>query len=88
MNRVVIHIDRLVLHGVDPADAQAVSEGVRAELQRLLADPDAAEALSAGGDRPRISAAPVRLATGSAGASTGRRVAASVANSIMSRGKP
>lgn len=38
MNPVRLHIDRLVLDGVDPRDARAVSEAVQAELTRLLTE--------------------------------------------------
>lgn len=36
MSRVVVHIDRLVLRGVDPGDASAVSRAMSEELRRLL----------------------------------------------------
>ena len=35
--RIVLHIDRLVLRGIDRADAGAVSAAIQAELQRLVA---------------------------------------------------
>ena len=82
MSRVVIHIDTLVLRGIDRADARAVSAGVQAELQRLLATPGAAVALAAGGDRHRLITEPARLALGSSGAATGKRIAASIANGV------
>ncbi|MGF1643976.1 MAG: hypothetical protein ACFCUJ_10050 [Thiotrichales bacterium] len=42
MNRVILHIDRLVLRGVAPDDRVAVAAALQAELTRLLASPDGA----------------------------------------------
>ncbi|SDM15935.1 hypothetical protein [Allokutzneria albata] len=38
MSRIEVHIDRLVLEGVELRHAGAVQEAVRAELGRLLTD--------------------------------------------------
>ena len=53
MKRVVLHIDRLVLRGFDREDQAGISEGLRAELGRLLATPQAAQALVAQRSVPR-----------------------------------
>lgn len=82
MTRIVLHIDRLVLRGIAPKDARAVSAGVRAELQRLLGEPGAAAALAAGGDRFRVRTAPTPLASDTSAAATGRRIAASIVNGV------
>lgn len=82
MTRIVVHIDRLVLHGIDRADAKALSDGVQAELQRLLAAPGAAAALTAGGDRARVWTPPTQLASGTSAATMGKHVAASIASGV------
>jgi hypothetical protein len=39
MSRVHVTIDRLVLHGIEPAERQAMVNGLQTELTRILADP-------------------------------------------------
>jgi len=60
MKRIVLHIDKLVLRGIDRADTAAVSDGIQAELQRVLTQPGSARSIVDGGDRRRISADAVR----------------------------
>ena len=48
MTRFVIHIDKLVLRGLPPGDAEFVASALRQELHRLLTERDVA---SAGRDR-------------------------------------
>jgi len=77
MTRIVLHIDRLVLRGVDPADAGAVAAALRAELgQRLQRD---AAALAGQGDRAVLRAGRITLAPGDYGQALGRAVAAGIA---------
>ena len=63
MTRIVLHIDRLVLRGVDPADARAVAAAMQAELGRLLGS-DAGAALLAPGDRAVLRAGRQKKAGG------------------------
>jgi len=87
VTRLVLHIDRLVLRGIERADAAVVSAGVRTELQRLLAAPDTARALAAGGSKYRVEAGEVRVARG--GGALGRAIAGGIARGIEPReGKP
>lgn len=37
--QIHLHIDRLVLRGIDPADKHALADGLKTELVRVLADP-------------------------------------------------
>lgn len=39
VSRINLTIDRIVLHGFDPADRRALLEGLQAELSRVLGDP-------------------------------------------------
>lgn len=54
MTRVIVHIDRLVLHGVPPEDQQPVAEGLQGELGRLLQAPGVAEQLASVHSRARM----------------------------------
>ena len=38
MSRIRLTIDRVVLQGMDPAERNALVEGLRSELERMLAD--------------------------------------------------
>jgi hypothetical protein len=44
MSRIRVTIDRVVLNGFDSSERQAVIDGLRAELARVLADPRSAAA--------------------------------------------
>ncbi|AGA89624.1 hypothetical protein Thimo_0785 [Thioflavicoccus mobilis 8321] len=76
MTRLVLHIDRLVLRGVDPGDAEALAAGLRAGLARQLAEPGAAQALGGTASRPVVRADQVRLAPGDAAPAQGEAIAA------------
>ena len=80
MSRLVLHIDRLVLTGIDRHDADAVAAGVQAELQRLLAEPGAAAALADAGPRGRIHAGQVAVA--GKGQAMGQALAGGIARGI------
>ncbi|KQP12277.1 hypothetical protein [Pseudorhodoferax sp. Leaf267] len=60
MNRIVLHVDRLVLKGfhADARDgmAAALQADLQAELGRLLAEPGALAQLSAAGSSQRLAA--------------------------------
>lgn len=78
MKRIVLHVGRLVLRGVDRSDAEAVSDALQAELQRLLG-PGGAGILAVQGSSHALQAGPVRLAPGAGAAGLGRAAAASIA---------
>lgn len=54
MSRVVLHIDRLVLRGISPAEIEAFAAALQQELQRQLAIPGMAETLSRVSHQARI----------------------------------
>ncbi|MDN3556275.1 hypothetical protein [Halomonas maura] len=83
MTRLVLHIDRLVLRGIDPDDAEAISAGLQAELQRRLAAPAAVDALVEGGDRARLRIQP--HVVGQAPASGGRALGSAIADGLAGR---
>lgn len=39
MSPIHVHIDRVVLRGIDPSDRHALVAGLKTELARVLADP-------------------------------------------------
>jgi hypothetical protein len=61
MKRVFVHIDRMVLNGFGSADARAISEGMRTELARTLADPATGERLASLGHVSSLHAGKIRL---------------------------
>ena len=64
MTRIVLHIDRLVLDGVDRSDAAAVADGLRRELRRLLSDPALTDGFAHSIDRLDLGRRPVANASG------------------------
>jgi hypothetical protein len=42
---VTLHIDQLVLRGIDPMDKHALADGLKTELARVLSDPATRAAL-------------------------------------------
>ena len=82
--RIVLHIDRLVLRGIDRADAAAVTSGLQHELQRRLALPGATPVIGADGDRYRVNAGSVQIARGLGAHAMGR----AIAGRIVKRTKP
>jgi hypothetical protein len=79
MRRVVVHIDRMVLKGFGNADAQAIGEGVRTELARLLAHPATGEKLASLGHVSSLHAGKITFAHNAkprgVGVSAGRAIA-------------
>jgi hypothetical protein len=77
MSRIVLHIDRLVLRGVERADAAAVADALQAELHTLLAG--GGSPLATQGNAHALQARKVRLPHGADAAALGRAVAARIA---------
>jgi hypothetical protein len=73
--RIVLHVDRLVLRGIDRADAAGVAEGLQAELQALLAGEGAVAALASQHALHAVRAGTARLSQDADGAAVGRAVA-------------
>ena len=74
MSRIVLHIDRLVLRGIEPDDATAFAEALRAELQRQLTA-HGAQALQRHDGLARLRPDPVRIAPHSSSEQLGQAVA-------------
>lgn len=84
MKQVIVHIDRLVLRGVERGDAAALVSGLSNELQRLLAAPAVASQLVRGADVPRPRGDKLRLSAHSSASDTGRALAEKLARRIKS----
>jgi hypothetical protein len=74
MSRIVLHIDRLVLRGIEPGDATAFSEALQAELHRRL-HAGGIQALSQQDRQARYRPAPLHLAPHTSSDAFGRAVA-------------
>lgn len=78
MSRVVLHIDRLVLHGVGRGDAAAFADGLRSELSARLAGVGAVDSLVRLQGDAAMHAGRVRVPAGTDAATVGRAVAAHI----------
>lgn len=83
MKRIVVHIDRLVLRGVDPAAAAAVAGALQTELQALLAEPGAAASWVECGHVLALRAKPVTVPLATDGGALGRAIAGGVATGAL-----
>jgi hypothetical protein len=76
---VRLHIERLVLDGVDGnGQPQLLQAAIEAELVRLLTGGGLAAALGAGGAMPRIALPSIELAQGEPAGAVGARIAGAV----------
>lgn len=89
MTRIVLHIDRLVLRGVDAGDARTVACALQAELGQLLRA-DGGAALVAQGNRAVLRAGRIGLAPGAEGTALGHAMAVRIAGPAATppRGQP
>ena len=75
MNRIILHIDKLVLRGFNHEDRQGIAEGLQQELVRMFADPQAAQQLTANGDVSRLRIGSIRIGQNSKPQHVGSQVA-------------
>lgn len=75
MKRVIVHIDRLVLRGIERTDAVGMSGSLEAELRSLLRGGDAVRALALQHDLQVVRAEPASVPHGADAVSLGRAVA-------------
>ena len=79
MNRVVLHIDRLVLRGIDPADASTLAAALHDALAQQLAMPGAAAVLPSLPAAARLRAGRVALAADGGASTHGQALGQAVA---------
>ena len=75
MNRIILHIYKLVLRGFNHEDRQGIAEGLQQELVRMFADPQAAQQLTANGDVSRLRIGSIRIGQNSKPQHVGSQVA-------------
>lgn len=81
MSRIVLHIDRLLLHGIDPSDAEAFAHALQLELRSRLATPGTSSRLTRGHlGRLRVGAVRVQQAEAS---QLGQTLAGHIAEGIV-----
>ena len=79
--RIVLHIDRLVLNGFQQEDRQRIAEGLQGELGRLLGGSATAGRLASLRYLPRVRVGGVGLAQGA----TPEQIGGAVASGIFRR---
>jgi len=81
---VDLHIERLILEGVDLAPGQrpGLQAAVESELTRLLTEGGLAPQLTAGGALPRVTSPAIQLGHGDAPTTLGRQIAGAVYGGI------
>jgi hypothetical protein len=79
-----LHIERLVLDGVDTAPGQRhlLRGAIESELTRLLTEGGLAEQLTGGATLPRIAGHAIQLEDGNSAAQFGRKVAGAIYRGI------
>jgi hypothetical protein len=82
VKRVVLHIDRLSLHGLRRAQGAGFAEALRAELARALSGPGVLNELASRGDRASRDVPRVRIRAAENAAPLGARVARGIAQSL------
>jgi len=84
MTRVVLHIERLILRGIDRADAPALAAALEAQLAQALGAPGVAESLGARGYRHRVDAGVVDAGGAGGARQLGRRAARQIVRGVTS----
>lgn len=95
MSRIIVTIDRVTLHGLDPAERDALVAALRRELARVLADPASGLAhmqsgplaLAVSRHAPVLRLGPLTREPGPAGARRlGAHIARGIGDSVSKRG--
>lgn len=82
---VSVHIDRLVLRGIDPLDRQAFVSGMKTELARVLINPETRAAIQRSRITPVMRLGAMPMQKGLVGArALGRGVARAMARGMKS----
>jgi len=85
MTRIVFHIDRLVLHGVDDIDAAVLSETLEKAMQNQLNGVGSGQPIARQGSRDCLRTAPLSPADQQSSSSLGAAIGARVVRAC--RGK-
>lgn len=82
MNKVVLHIDRVVLNGYPRSDREAIAEGLRETLMQHYATPGAAAALQGQTSLDRLAAGRVAVPAGATPQAIGAHAAHAVVKGL------
>jgi hypothetical protein len=81
-------VDRVVLHGILPLEAKALTQALESQLSHLLADRTTRRDWAQAHHMPVLKLAPMTLHPGTGGARTfGRSLAGAVARGLKARSK-
>ena len=78
-----LHVEEIVLHGVDAADRHAIGDAVRAELARLLSERGRSGAMLNGGGAARLDGGTLQLDADAPARDLGAGIAARVAGAAF-----
>lgn len=78
MKRVVVHIERLTLRGIDPGNREAILEGLRQQLGQLLKDPGTSQGLLASGNVSYKRPDTIHLSREASASQLGRKLAVAI----------
>lgn len=84
MKRVYVHIDRLVLRGLDGLDRGGFADGLRAEVEKQLGRPESAAALARQGNLGRVRLPGLVVNETDKPVEAGRQLGASLAGRLTS----
>lgn len=84
MSRVIVHINRLLLHGFRNEDRHAIADGLRTELGRHFSGLDAARLLSSRGDLPHLTLGAFRIGTRTTPARIGAQAGRTIGKGLKS----
>jgi len=82
-----LHIENLVMHGIDPADRYLVGDAVQRELTRLLAGADAAAAITRSVEISDLDAGAFTLQPGATSEGIGVQLARTIHSNLSTNPK-
>lgn len=83
MSRVVVHIERLVLHGFGHGAKAAIAAGLQRELEHLLVARGRASEWAGIGDLVRLRVAPLQIRPGATAAEVGAQAARGIGHGLV-----
>lgn len=84
MTRILLHVEKLALHGIRRAERDAFVDSLRGGLERRLAGPADARLVASRGDRENLDVPSLRLSRAARPGQLGERVAGAIARGLKS----
>lgn len=82
MKRVIVHIDRLVLHGLGDDSPEGIAQGLRQQLAAALSAPGAVDTWSNSGHSPRLQVGPVVMTADASPAQVGQSLGGAIGKGV------